>query len=55
MNDETQKLLVQEIARCQPRLRAFMRCLLVRQGDVDDLLQEVNAVLWEKAEVSAGD
>ncbi|MEZ5948397.1 MAG: sigma-70 family RNA polymerase sigma factor [Planctomycetaceae bacterium] len=50
MNDETQKLLVQEIARCQPRLRAFVRCLLVRQCDVDDLLQEVNAVLWEKAE-----
>jgi RNA polymerase sigma-70 factor (ECF subfamily) len=50
LNDETQKLLVQEIARCQPRLRAFVRCLLVRQSDVDDLLQEVNAVLWEKAE-----
>jgi RNA polymerase sigma-70 factor (ECF subfamily) len=50
LNDKTPKLLVQEIARCQPRLRAFVRCLLVRQSDVDDLLQEVNAVLWEKAE-----
>ena len=50
MNDETRKILVQEIARCQPRLRAFVRCLLVRQSDVDDLLQEVNAVLWEKGD-----
>lgn len=49
LNDETQNLLVQEIARCQPRLRAFARCLRVRQSDVDDVLQEVNAVLWEKS------
>ena len=27
-----------------------MRCLLARPGDVDDLLQEVNLVLWEKAD-----
>jgi RNA polymerase sigma-70 factor (ECF subfamily) len=50
LNDETQKFLVQEIARHQPRLRAFVRCLLVRASDVDDVLQEVNAVLWEKAD-----
>lgn len=50
LSSETQKLLVQEIARHQPRLRAFICCLLVRQNDVDDLLQEVNAVLWEKAD-----
>lgn len=50
MNDETQKFLVQEIARCQPRLRAFVRCLLVRSSDIEDVLQEVNSVLWEKAD-----
>jgi len=42
--------VVQEIARYQPRLRGFVRCLLVRSSDVDDILQEINAVLWEKAD-----
>lgn len=43
-------LVVQEIARHQSRLRAFVRCLLVRPSDVDDVLQETNAVLWQKAD-----
>lgn len=42
--------MVQQIARHQSRLRAFVRCLLVRSSDVDDVLQEINAVLWEKAD-----
>jgi RNA polymerase sigma-70 factor (ECF subfamily) len=42
--------VVQEIARHQPRLRGLLRCLLARPGDVDDLLQEVNLVLWAKAD-----
>jgi RNA polymerase sigma-70 factor (ECF subfamily) len=50
MNGEPRKIIVQEIARCQPRLRAFVRCLLVKSSDVDDVLQEVNSVLWEKAD-----
>lgn len=50
MNETTRKLMVQEIARHQSRLRAFVRCLLVRSSDVDDLLQEINVVLWEKAD-----
>lgn len=50
MNSENQKLVVQEIARHQSRLRGFVRCLLLRSGDVDDVLQEINAVLWEKAD-----
>lgn len=50
MNSENQTLVVQEIARHQSRLRGFVRCLLVRSGDVDDVLQEINAVLWEKAD-----
>ncbi len=50
MSEATRKLIVQEIARHQSRLRAFVRCLLVRSSDVDDLLQEINVVLWEKAD-----
>ncbi len=42
--------IVALIARHQPRLRGLVRCLLVRASDVEDVLQEVNAVLWEKAE-----
>ena len=40
---------VGELTRHQTRLRGFLRCLLVRPSDVDDLLQDVNAVLWQKA------
>jgi RNA polymerase sigma-70 factor (ECF subfamily) len=50
MSGEPQKFIVQEIARHQSRLRGFVRCLLVRPADVDDILQEINAVLWEKAD-----
>ena len=50
MAEETRKPVVQEIARHQSRLRGFVRCLLVRSGDVDDILQEINSVLWEKAD-----
>ncbi len=49
MDGKTQSFVVQEIARHQARLRGFVRCLLVRSAEVDDLVQEVNAVLWEKA------
>lgn len=38
------------IAQHQSRLRGFVRCLLVYDNDVDDLLQEVNVVLWQKAD-----
>lgn len=48
-NPQRESLVVTEIARHQPRLRGLVRCLLVRPSDVDDLLQEVNKVLWEKA------
>lgn len=50
MNEESRKQVVQEIARHQSRLRGLVRCLLVRSSDVDDILQEINAVLWEKAD-----
>ena len=41
---------VQLIAKYQSRLRGFVRSLLIRSEDVDDLVQEVNVVLWEKAD-----
>jgi RNA polymerase sigma-70 factor (ECF subfamily) len=50
VSEATRNLVVQEIARHQARLRGFVRCLLVRTSDIDDLLQEVNVVLWEKAD-----
>jgi RNA polymerase sigma-70 factor (ECF subfamily) len=48
--DDDRARFVAEITRHQTRLRGFLRCLLVRPSDVDDLLQEVNAVLWQKAD-----
>ena len=50
MSETNRNQIVQEIARRQTRLRAFVRCLLVRPSDVDDLVQEINVVLWEKAD-----
>ena len=50
VSEASQEVIVREIARCQSRLRAFVRCLLVRCSDVDDVLQDINAVLWEKAD-----
>ncbi len=49
MTSDIHNLVVGEIARYQSRLRAFVRCLLVRPSDVDDILQEINSVLWQKA------
>lgn len=50
LSDGSRNQVVQEIARHQSRLRGFARCLLVRPADVDDILQEINAVLWEKSD-----
>lgn len=41
--------IVSLIACHQTRLRGLVRCLLVRSSDVEDVLQEVNSVLWEKS------
>lgn len=38
------------IAQHQSRLRGFVRSLLAGDDDVDDLLQEVNMILWRKAD-----
>lgn len=50
MYQDQKSIVVQLIARHQTRLRALVRCLLVRPADVDDLVQEINCVLWEKAD-----
>jgi RNA polymerase sigma-70 factor (ECF subfamily) len=49
MQNSNSSEIVALIARHQARLRGLVRCLLVRAADVDDVLQEVNSVLWEKA------
>jgi RNA polymerase sigma-70 factor (ECF subfamily) len=41
--------VVQELTRHQPRLRGFIRCLLLEAEHVEDVLQETNMVLWRKA------
>ncbi len=47
--------IVALIAHHQTRLRGLVRCLFVPASDVDDVLQEINTVLWEKsAEFQAG-
>ncbi|MEM1443836.1 MAG: sigma-70 family RNA polymerase sigma factor [Verrucomicrobiota bacterium] len=42
--------MVQLIAQHQSHLRGFVRSLMIRPEDVDDLVQEVNLVIWEKAD-----
>ncbi len=46
---DEQGTLVQLIAAHQTRLRGLIRCLLFDADDVDDVLQETNRVLWQKA------
>ncbi|MBB3206106.1 RNA polymerase sigma-70 factor (ECF subfamily) [Rhodopirellula rubra] len=46
---DPQSEVVGLIAQHQSRLRGFLRSLLTGHDDVDDLLQEVNMVLWKKA------
>lgn len=43
--DEFYRLLTQH----QPRLRGFVRCLLLNTSEVDDVLQETNVVLLRKS------
>ena len=50
MQEKSRSAFVQLIARHQSRLRALVRCLLIRSADVEDVLQEVNATLWAKVD-----
>ncbi len=42
--------MVQLIAESQRRLYAYVMTLVVNPSDADDVLQETNVVLWEKAD-----
>jgi|GEM_PF-6845844 len=50
MRNSNSSELVNLIASHQTRLRGLVRCLLVRASDAEDVLQDINAVLWEKAD-----
>ena len=39
---------VRQLRRCQVRLRAYVSSLLYGSSDVDDVLQEVVALMWRK-------
>ena len=41
---------VQELTKHQSRLRGLIRCLLFRSEHVEDVLQETNLLLWNKAD-----
>lgn len=47
MNPDAQ--FVHELTSCQHWLRAFIRSLVERPDDADDVLQRTNLVLWEKS------
>lgn len=48
-NELRREEMVLLIAAHQTRLRAFLRCLLVPGNDIEDVLQETNRILWQKA------
>lgn len=39
---------VRELTRHQQRLQGFIRCLVFRSSDVDDVWQELNVELWRR-------
>jgi RNA polymerase sigma-70 factor, ECF subfamily len=49
MTEISSEQFIAEITRCQQRLRCLIRCLLVGNELVEDVLQETNMVLWKKA------
>jgi RNA polymerase sigma-70 factor (ECF subfamily) len=50
MSETVANQILHDILRHQLRLRAFLRCLAVRSSDIEDVLQDVNVVLLEKAD-----
>ncbi|MFM7039247.1 MAG: sigma-70 family RNA polymerase sigma factor [Planctomycetaceae bacterium] len=49
MSSSSPAQIVGLIARHQTRLRGLVRCLFVPAADIEDVLQEINTVLWEKS------
>jgi RNA polymerase sigma-70 factor, ECF subfamily len=50
MNDDLGPEFIRHLTDSQPWLRAFVRALLPVAGDVDEVVQRVNVVLWQKAD-----
>lgn len=48
--DDKSGFFVRELTQAQFDLYAFIRMLIGRQQDADDILQETNAALWRKRE-----
>jgi RNA polymerase sigma-70 factor (ECF subfamily) len=42
--------LVQRLTSCQPRLYAYIMTLLLDPNKTDDVLQQTNLVIWQKAD-----
>ena len=50
MDDDLDSAFVNEIARSQPMMRAYLAKLLANSSSTDDVLQEANKVVWTKRE-----
>jgi RNA polymerase sigma-70 factor, ECF subfamily len=48
MNDEDYREFVKLLQKHEAALRCFVRSLLPSWNDVDDIMQEISLVLWEK-------
>lgn len=46
--------LVQRLTGCQPRLYAYIMTMLLDHNQTEDVLQQTNLVIWEKAAEFAG-
>ncbi len=46
--------LVQKLTSCQPRLYAYIMALLLDPNRADDVLQQTNLVIWQKADEFKG-
>lgn len=47
MDDQARDRFMEWFAHVQPSLRAYVRALVGRQADADDILQEVSLALWK--------
>ena len=56
MNDRDPTIdeLVQRLTSCQPRLYAYIMTLLLDPDQTDDVLQQTNLVIWQKADEFKG-
>jgi len=50
MTDSSNDEFIRLLTECQPWLRALVRAILLSPGDVDEVVQRTNVVLWRKAD-----